>query len=664
MFEGGTNAYANWITLGAGGVFVSGSKAQFRQQHQTAGGAFGGIEDFHYQDNLAKDTTMSVDGHAIFDNDDYKLSLEVAKEKTGYVRFSATEFRTWANGDGGFWPPSGTYYSLPPKDDLALDRGEISVEAGLTLEKAPKVVFKYSHKFRNGEKDSTIWGLAHPGGTLPARGLAPAFYDINEHSDTFSLDVTHQIKATELGAGFTYETGKLDDALKVVQFPGETSQQELTDRQGTSYDLFSAHAFTETWVKKNMMFSTGFSYSQLNNDFSGSRIYGSDFDVGYVPNPLSSFGYIGLSGGSHLYDYVMNGNFLYKPTKNLSIIPSVRVEKEDWNADSSALETLGTATPVPFTSESTRDYIDVRERLDLTYNRITNWVFYARGDWTEGDGNFNASGGTVPISLGGFSAGTLPVEQGTDDTYFFQKYSLGARWYPSRVTTVDVGGYYKRNHYDYSFDIDSTPNNGPDRYPNYLLMQQFQTYDGSIRLTLRPVTCVSLNTRYEFQYSTIDTEPDPISGLPGIETSTMTSHIIGQDVSWTPVSWFYSQAGVNYILSDTHTPADQVTQAILASRNNYWIVNATAAFVLDDKTDLKLSYFVYEANDYVNNAPAGVPYGAGADEQSVTATITRRLTKNLRLLLRYGFYHYTDELYGGNRDFDTHLVYSSLQYRF
>ena len=93
-------------------------------------------------------------------------------------------------------------------------------------------------------------------------------------------------------------------------------------------------------------------------------------------------------------------------------------------------------------------------------------------------------------------------------------------------------------------------------------------------------------------------------------------------------------------------------------------MNFTTGLILNDKTDLKLSYFVYEANDYVNNAPAGVPYGSGADEQSVTATLTRRISKNIRLLLRYGFFHYTDELYGGHRDFDTQLVYSSLQYRF
>ena len=49
MFEGGTNSFNNWIDLSAGGFISSGNKAQFQQRHQTSGGAFGGIEDFHYQ---------------------------------------------------------------------------------------------------------------------------------------------------------------------------------------------------------------------------------------------------------------------------------------------------------------------------------------------------------------------------------------------------------------------------------------------------------------------------------------------------------------------------------------------------------------------------------------------------------------------------------------
>jgi len=59
-----------------------------------------------------------------------------------------------------------------------------------------------------------------------------------------------------------------------------------------------------------------------------------------------------------------------------------------------------------------------------------------------------------------------------------------------------------------------------------------------------------------------------------------------------------------------------------------------------------------------------LPLGAGGQEHAITATLVRRLTDRIRVSLRYGYLTYNDETYGGNSDFDAHLVYSSLQYRF
>ena len=113
----------------------------------------------------------------------------------------------------------------------------------------------------------------------------------------------------------------------------------------------------------------------------------------------------------------------------------------------------------------------------------------------------------------------------------------------------------------------------------------------------------------------------------------MTSHIIAQDVTWSPWSRLFLQAGANYVLSTTATPASDYTQAILNAQNNYWMLNLTSGFVVDDKTDLNLGYFYYRANDYENISDAGVPYGAGAEDQGITAAIVRRLTKNIRVTL-------------------------------
>ena len=346
-------------------------------------------------------------------------------------------------------------------------------------------------------------------------------------------------------------------------------------------------------------------------------------------------------------------------------MPSLRVSYEDWNVDSSGTgvldSDLGTFTQ-PFTSQSQSEQLDVREGVDLRYTGVTNWVFYAGPEWTQGDGNLKENGGLSQIN--GF--GVPPIQRETDDSRFFQKYFAGARWYPARWMNVDAGVYYKNNRYDYTHTLDSTPNDptSVDRYPAYLVMQGFETYDGNVRLTLKPVQNLTLVSRYEYQRSTIRTTPDPVSELSAVDSSKMTSHIIGQNVSWTPWTRLNLQLGFNYVLSDTKTPTSDYTQAVLNSQNNYWTLNFNAGVVVDNKTDLNLGYFYYQSDDFENNSIAGLPLGAAAKEHGVTATLSRRLSRNVRLNLKYGYSHYDDLASGAHSSYEAHLVYSSLQYRF
>ncbi|MCU0782994.1 MAG: hypothetical protein MUF81_02900 [Verrucomicrobia bacterium] len=660
-FEGGKKTYNNWVEIGVGGFITSGSRAQAEQSQRRSRGAFGGIEDLHYQGEVATNLNLTVDGRALFDQNDYKLTLGLVGPEKWYLRFNYEEFRTWYNGNGGFFAPGGLWYGDPFHDEaLALDRGEISFEGGLTLKKWPALTFKYTHQYREGDKGSTSWGFTHPSPGY-TRGLSPTFWDIDEKRDIFELNAKHHIKATDFGLGVRYETGDLNNARKIWQWPGEgaaAGERRITDRQGTSYNLFDVHAFSETWIKKNLFFSAGFMFVNLDSDFSGSRIYGSDFDLGYAPNAINGAGYTNLFGGGHKHEYVLNLNLMSKPTRNLTITPSIRVQREDWNADSSTYQTFSGGTG-PFNgflaNDSDGDAIDVRERLDVRYTGFTNWVLYAQGEWTEGQGRLNESGGSY---LGG------PILRDSEDNRWFQKYSAGVRWYPARKVTVDVGGYYKLNRYDYNHDLDSTLNGGLNRYPAYLVMQGFETFDGNVRLTLRPAPNLTLVSRYEYQLSTVHTKPASLSGLDEVESSEMTSHIIAQNVSWSPWSRLYLQAGFNYVLSETRTSASDYAQAVLDSGNNYWTVNFNSGLALDHKTDLNLGYTYYRADNYDDNSLAGLPYGAGAEEHGLTATLVRRLTERLRLTLRYGYFHSKDETSGGHNDFNAHVLYSSLQYRF
>lgn len=652
-FEGGTNTFGNWLTLSAGGMFTQGSKPQAEQSRHLTESAFGGVEDFHYGTEVAKKTTFSADGRGIYDHD-YNLTFGLKKEDTYYLRLNAQNYRTWYNGAGGYYPPGNLWYPLG-KGALGLDRGEITLEGGMTLKGWPALDFKYSHLTRDGEKSSTIWGQTHPD-FINTRGLAPSFYGIDETRDIFELNGKKRIKTTDVGLSLRYETGTLNNGLYLNQYPGEPTDRKVSDRQGVNYDVINVHAFTETWLNKKLFLSTGYLFVNMDSDFSGSRIYGTDFDVSYAPNALNGAGYSNLAGGAGSQEHVGTINLMYLPNKNLSITPSIRIQEEDWDGHSGTFATLGNSFPAFQANKDEGDALDVRERIDVKYSGVTNSVLYAQAEWTEGQGNLGESGG---IYLGG------PIQRKSEDGRFFQKYSAGCRVYPLRWMNFDVGGYFKKNAYDYDHQFDSTPNAaGGNRYPAFLVMQDFDTYDGYTRLTFRPLPNLTLVSRYEYQFSTINTKPDPTSGFSETQSSEMVSHILAQNVSWSPWARLYLQAGFNYVLSETRTPTSDYTQAILNAQNNYWSVNFNSGLVLDNKTDLNLGYTYYHADDYTDNSASGLPLGAGAEEHGVTATVLRRINDHLRLTLRYGYYHSEDPLYGGNSNYDAHVVFSSLQYRF
>ena len=660
-YEGGTNTYKNWIELSTGALLTQGNANQETQGKQLNTGVFGGIEDLHYESQVAKKTTFTLDGHSIFDDHDYSVGLGLVRDDLGFVRVHFENFRTWDSGTGGYIPDAQLSYALPG-DALALDRGLITFEAGLTKPDLPQITFKYSHSYRNGDESPTLWGPVHDPSSGNIYNVYPGIYSINEKSDTFQLDLTHHYKELNYGVGVSYETGNLNDADKLTFWQGESIQQKVTDQQGTSYDMLSAHAFAESWIKDNLFLSTGFMFANLDDTFTGSQIYGDDFDVVYSPTyPGLDYGYIHLNGGAHEHQYVMNVNLMSLPTKTFTISPSIRVQKEDWNADASGLGTLGTDTQ-DFNSNSGYDSLDVCERLDLRYTGVTNWVFNAGGQWTEGQGNLHENGGLTQVN----GIGPIPVQFATDDSRLFQKYFASARWYPVRQASLDVGGYYKINQYNYDNTLDNTPNDlsTGNAYPGFILYQGFETLDGNIRLTLRLPKNITLVSRYEYQDSTIRTQPDPASQLSEVNSSKMHSHIIGQNASWTPLNWLGLQAGFNYVLSTTKTPTSDYTQAVLNSQNNYWTVNFNSDFVLDDRTDLNVGYFYYRAADGQNNIVGGVPLGTDTEEHSITAALSRRITQNLRLNLKYAFTHYDDLASVGHFSYDAQVIFASLQYRF
>lgn len=653
--------YNNWIELGFGGASVNGNEASFQRRMGIRQGVQGGISDFHFEQAIGKSGTFKLDGRGIFDNHDYKLRLDLDFPEKFYIRGGYSEFRYWYDGSGGYHP-SLPWYELYD-DRLHLDRRDVWIEAGLRFPDLPQVTFRYERHTRDGLKDSTSWGSALPG-AYGIRNIIPSFLGIDETRDVFMLDISKKIKATELGMGFRYDTQDIDNRRYERIFPGggSTLDRHITQHDYVSSDMFNIHAYSKTWLKEKTLFTMGYSFTDMDTDTAGYRRYGNSYDPDFL-NRLPHFeSFENMVGGSLLKQHVASVNLLQIIKDNLTLTPSIRIESRDIDSSASFLKPSlsGGAPWNNVDAVSQRNIIDVSERLELRYTGITNWVFYARGDWLQGSGDLTERLTGDPLPL------LNNINRSTDDERYSQKYTIGFNWYPVRRLSLSSEYYHKIrvNKYDNNGYIPSSPNN---LYPNYFSRQEFETDDVNLRLTWRPLNNLTIVGRYDFQLSTIQNR-SYYDTLGDLQTAEVTSHILSGSITWSPFNRLYLQGSVSYAMDKTDTLADTLTGAayglVLDARNNYWNAGITAGYALNEKSDFETTYNYYRADNSQDNAIWGLPLGSDAKEHSVTSGIVYRISNRVRWSLKYGFYDYKDALSGNNNNYTAHTVFSTIQMRF
>lgn len=682
--------YKNWIELGIGGVITSGDKAQFEQQHWLPGDQpYGGIQDLHFEGSLGKDGLFSVDGHGIWDAHDYDIQVQLSKPKLGYIKAGFTEFRSWYDGNGGFFPHNDVFFP-PPFPEMHIDRGDAWIELGLRVPNWPEITIRYEHEFRDGQKDSTIWGDTSLTGlpVNPTRKIVPSFRDIDETRDIFSFEASKTFGNTDVLLGMRYEHNENDDSLNmergagqlppVVPPPGQ--QRKVTQIQNDDVDLFSGHAITETRFSDSLWFTAGYSYTTLQNDLSGSRIFGTHWDSAFG-EPVPTLGpldeaFIDLAGTAQDKENLVNANLFWTPQENLAVLVGFRYTHQNLDTDSTFLAELPVPNtppftptnpaggfhfgpPMPISGAEMADYDRFAERLELRYTGISNWVFYFQGEWEEEWGHVDEFQTDVLIGP--------PLDK--DTNALGQKYTIGFYWYPTMRLNLSGQDYHKIA--SYSEDIITAQNQS-------LFDQDWNVDDLNFRITFRPkipacLGTLGLVTRYDFVHTSIDGQAGVFpSGLLSAELQTgeIKQHVITESLNWNPLARFYLQANVSYTLNQTDTPANNISLAPLTSptvvnfRNDYWTVSSGIGYIINDKTDFYSDFSFYCANDYFKNPAVAVPYGMGATEYTASASITRQLTKNTRLLLRYGYYNYRDVTSGGHNNYQAHSLYSGLQLRF
>ena len=383
--------------------------------------------------------------------------------------------------------------------------------------------------------------------------------------------------------------------------------------------------------------------------------------------------FIDLAGTARIRENVFNANLFWMPFDNLAILTGFRYTHQNNDSESTfiAEEPMPNTPPftptnpeggfhygVGFPADGARnsDYNLFAQRLELRYTGIKDWLFWVQGEWEEDYGSVNEFQSIDE---------EVPLDKNTNA--LGQTYTIGATWNPTM--RLSLAGQYFHRIASYNEDIFSAD------FPR-LVNQDWNVDDFNIRMTFRPklpacMGSLALVTRYDFVHISIDGqwyfEGETFSEL---QTGEIKKHVISESLNWNPLPRFFLQASFSYVLNQTDTPANNIElvpnggPTVVNFRNDYWTVTSGIGYIIDDKTDFYADYYFYCANDYYKNAAVAVPYGMGATENAVSATIARQLSRRTRLTLKYGFFDYRDVTSGGHNNYRAHSLFSSLQFRF
>ena len=561
--------YNNWINTTFGGLIIDGNKAQFQQANPTKGPVYGGIEDMHYQQDLPNKVIFTIDGHALFDNNDYKVILELSKADVGYIKAGYTGFTTYSDGNGAYLPataslrnsmPGGLFYGGP---EYALYRSSLWAELGLRIPTLPELTLRYEHDIRNGQEDSTSYGGVNtgmtpvPSGNSATRKILPSFWNINETQDVFTFKGKQLFGKpdafgnTEVNLNLRYEFDNTSDSLNwqnrttpLVSGPAPTavannknniplvpSNYYVTQLEQNKLNNYNGNITSVTRFGDNLMFTAGYMYSAETSHIGGNQVAGPINGFSYTPyyNNIAyanrpSGAYIDLGGGSTVGQNVGSVNLLWTPIDGLTISPSMRYEFNDTQSASAYLtevsQTNGTVITTNAVTKIKTTNAIVKSPAGVASSATLDNSSVLLNDFTESlqmryvkvqDWVFYAQA-DWDQQLENRADSTPPQSYGYTPA---SGYNLSANnTYMTQKYQIGANWYplarlnASAQYYWQTQTIAQIINAdaGPANGTPRLANQNWNTQDANLRVTWQPFASVSMVTRYDLQQTTVNSQ--------------------------------------------------------------------------------------------------------------------------------------------------------------
>lgn len=655
-------------------IELDGSKSAMQRKLQRPDSAIGGIEEFTFAGYVADVWELKGRGRAVLGIDDYELAFQLKNSDGLYLDFDFDRYRVFYNGDGAYLPVIDSFYSLVDPE-LYVDRQFFTFELGHDGLEFGKVYLRYTYHSRDGSKDSTIWGdVAVPG--LGPRSVIPSLLLLDEERQRVELGVSLEGEQTEAMGWVSYESSKYKNSTRIMSGDGT---QKVTQDETSNSNLFTAVATARHEFNEDTIMTTAASFSEMNSDFSGNRIFGSDFGVPFDPLFLNygsrDAAFLDLMSATDWSQYTYNLNLLYTPNEKLTLVPSIRLEKVI--QDSTTAYRGEQFYRRDYAGNTDDQFGRLEGELEMRYRVSPKTFLYARGlvALESGDmGEFLRAEELQPTSR----RGTALDYDADYDRRTLKLVSGGDVKLRDRLH-LNVQGYVKEqlNEYDVLRDTKNLDEQGRNfnliprgEYPGYVRSHRRQTLGTNARLTWRPKTNLSSVTRVDYQWI-----PTYISEFdsPRFGSAKGRYFSVTETITWIALSKYPVQLHGGYVGNEVETPGStffrnsnspEPNLEVLTSENGYWHTGIHTTLDLPNQAVLELGYDVFRSDNYTDNSVFSVPYGSDLKEHLARIRYAIWLQENIQWSLEGTAVHSTDNASGGNNDFNAYIISTGIRCKY
>ncbi len=638
-----------------------------------------GLQRFYYANDPDSDWRFIMDGRWLVQPEEIYLSVDVFKPESFYVNIDFQHWIDYDYGAGIYYPPTNTFAVLDP-DLLSKKISKFK----LTLRAIPgdsvEWDFGYSFFNRDGMSVSTIFGddYQYVLGRTQSRGIIPALNDIKETVNTLELGVKSEDGITRSGARVFFQRRESERTRSVERAAQQPSRNRFTtDEQSSKDDLFGLSGYVRRELTDTLSGSVGASFTTLDGEVSGSRIFGSgpgaSYDLEFAALQIDDRGFLDLDGMRKLKQWIFNANLVYEPEGNWRWTTGVRLERLDSEAFNSYLDTVYQIDwgdqryerqEAVMSSENSKNSTDLSGFFEIRYKGFSKAMLYSRVEGATQEGSLDETWDRREVVPDDESMENL-LSRATEFDRLRGTWETGVNYYPWTRVRLSLEGYLKYRKYDFGYEKLIMSPNDETRYPGYIENQTFYTRDVNARLHVKILPSLKSVTRIDLQDSSIDTQ-DRLH--PEIESSDRERVVFNQSLTWTPHPRFFITAAYHLVDDMTKTPAPDIEgtfSGILVNLpNDYWQADLNLYCVISKLIDLELGYHYLEMSNYIDNSPLTVPYGSDLEQHQALAAVILHFGQFTVARIGYNYYQQTDAASAGLRDYDIHMITSSLQVQF